>query len=177
MSYIGTRYGRMVNIVHPNPNDISIEDIADALSKICRFGGHCDPFYSVAQHSVLVAANMPRAGALEGLLHDASEAYLGDVVAPLKHQPELAGYRKLEARMMEAISVRFGLGMEHWHPHIKVADARAYVTEVTQRTDRNVQRDPICIEFQPYEVTLEEWDSDTAKKQFLHAFNIARSWR
>lgn len=76
--------GLEVNFLQPTEDSIDIEDIAHALSNICRFGGHCFPFYSVAQHSVIVAALAPERLRLAALLHDASEAYLGDVIKPLK---------------------------------------------------------------------------------------------
>ena len=65
----------------------SVEDIALALSKICRFGGRCTDFYSVAEHSIMVADIVSETNpelAVHGLLHDASEALLGDTVTPLK---------------------------------------------------------------------------------------------
>lgn len=102
------------------PEEIALEDIARALSHLCRFGGHVRAFHSVAAHSVLVSkvvmdslAHLPtarlRLGAALGLLHDASEAYLGDVTRPLKMRPSMAGYRELEASVMTAVWTRFGL--------------------------------------------------------------------
>jgi len=98
----------------PKPEDIHLADIATALSRVCRFGGHGRAFYSVAQHSVLVSHEVKRrGGSLQdqqwGLLHDASEAYLGDVVWPLKRSPLMAGYKELERRSEVAIAKRFGL--------------------------------------------------------------------
>lgn len=78
------------NVVRPfadNPGRLTIIDVAAGLSRISRFGGHCQPWYSVAEHSLLVSELMRphgRFGMLLGLLHDAAEAYLGDVPTPLK---------------------------------------------------------------------------------------------
>ncbi len=77
---------------------------------ICRFGGHCREFYSVAQHSVRVAMAVPIEVRLQALLHDASEAYLGDVVRPLKRL--MPNYRGLEAKVLSVIMARFGCPTE-----------------------------------------------------------------
>lgn len=100
--------------LEPHPNDVRIEDIAHALSNLCRFAGHTREFYSVAQHCVLVSeiCGPEPSTALWGLLHDASEAYLCDIVRPLKHAPELAGYRDIERAVQAAVCVRFGLPIE-----------------------------------------------------------------
>ena len=82
-----TASGRRAFVEDPRACDLVIEDIAHALSNICRFGGHCSRFYSVAQHSVCVSALVERTRpdlALHALLHDAAEAYVGDVIRPIK---------------------------------------------------------------------------------------------
>jgi hypothetical protein len=100
--------GTQINLNEPTPDMIRIDDIAAALSKICRFGGQTNAFYSVAQHSVLVAALAPEKLKREGLMHDAAEAYLGDVIKPLKVMLGYA-YEKLELDFMDAINATFGL--------------------------------------------------------------------
>ena len=110
--YITTVTGNRINLRDPLPNSISITDITHALSHIPRFGAHTWQFYSVAQHSLLVASLAPEAIKLEALLHDASEAYLGDVIKPLKI---LIGreYQVLEDTFMLAIIRRFNLNPEY----------------------------------------------------------------
>jgi len=81
---VSTKSGRRVALLNPSPSQIVIGDIAHGLAHQCRFNGQTSKFYSVAQHSVLVASILPRELRLAGLLHDASETYLGDVVQPLK---------------------------------------------------------------------------------------------
>lgn len=89
------------------PDDIDIEEIAHALSNICRFGGHCQEFYSVAQHSLIVSSLCPRELQLIGLLHDAPEAYIGDMVRPLKiNIPE---FRTIEDQIWTSIAAKFTL--------------------------------------------------------------------
>ena len=103
--WIQTYTGKKISICNPDPALIEWDDIVHALSMICRFGGHARRFFSVAEHSILVSHLVPKSPkklALTALLHDAPEAYLGDVVKPLKiHLPE---YMELEKKWARAIS-------------------------------------------------------------------------
>ena len=110
--YFRTHSGLHVHPFNPKPDEISIFDIARSLSQMCRFLGHTEAFYSVAQHSVLVSELVPREDALWGLLHDASEAYLCDLPSPIKRDPEMNIYRILEDRLMAAVCERYGLRPE-----------------------------------------------------------------
>lgn len=87
--------------------EIHIVDIAHALSLQCRFNGHCKEFYSVAQHSVLVSDLLPKGLKLAGLLHDAAEAYLGDMIRPLKNS--MVQYKDAEWHLEKVIAKSFGL--------------------------------------------------------------------
>lgn len=118
--------GEFVNLLDPKTDTIHITDIARALSRICRFTKHCEKFYSVAQHSVLVSKTVPEHLALEGLLHDASKTYLGDVATPLKQL--LPEYLDLEARMNACIARTFGL-MDLTLDEIKKTNKRVLATE------------------------------------------------
>lgn len=104
-----------------------IEDIAHALSHICRFTGHTSVHYSVAEHSYRASFCVPEDFALEALLHDASEAYLGDVSSPLKSL--LPDYRvierMLEKRIAEVFDVPFPMS-----PCVKLADLQMVATEM-----------------------------------------------
>jgi hypothetical protein len=110
----------------PEPDDIDPADIAHALAMVCRFGGHTSRFYSVAEHSFLISERVPTPLALWGLLHDAAEAYVGDMVRPLKYQ--LPDYRAVEAAIMDAVCYRFGLE-PGCPPEVKAADVRMLATE------------------------------------------------
>jgi 5'-deoxynucleotidase YfbR-like HD superfamily hydrolase len=94
----------------PRPEDVHPADIAHALSMLCRFAGHVDRFYSVAEHCVLLSRWAESTGdladPLEMLLHDATEAYVVDVPRPLKRS--LPEYQRIEARVATAIAQRFG---------------------------------------------------------------------
>lgn len=82
--WIQTFTGKQFWPLTPKAEDVCIEDIAHALAFKCRFGGHCKTFYSVAEHSCRVAEILRPEHQLIGLLHDAAEAYLPDVAAPIK---------------------------------------------------------------------------------------------
>ncbi|KAA5961046.1 MULTISPECIES: HD family hydrolase [Pantoea] len=107
MSWITTLSGKHFNFHDISPDAICIEDIAGALSKICRFTGHIPEFYSVAQHSVHVSYLVPPEFALEALLHDAAEAYCNDLAAPLKQL--LPDYQRQIEEVEVVIAAKFGV--------------------------------------------------------------------
>lgn len=127
-STILTTSGRYFDLIAPKVEMVATIDIAVGLANTCRFGGQLrilngkQLFYSVAQHSVLVSRLVPAQLALMGLLHDSAEAYIGDVVAPLKqHLPE---FKVIEHRIERVIAKKYGLTFP-WAPEIKQADLRA----------------------------------------------------
>lgn len=106
LTAIRTRSGRLVDLANPRVDDIDINDVAWSLARLCRFTGHTSEHYSIAQHSVGVSrVAEPR----WGLLHDATEAYLGDVSRPLKLL--LPDYRALEDRWLGVVAARFSLAL------------------------------------------------------------------
>jgi 5'-deoxynucleotidase YfbR-like HD superfamily hydrolase len=112
-SSIKTYSGR-IDPLNPVADEVNIEDIAHALARQCRYNGHCVGFLSVARHSIWVAERLAAQGhnktmQLTGLLHDAAEAYLGDLVRPLKHTPFGALYLEVEAALEVVIATKFSL--------------------------------------------------------------------
>lgn len=106
--------------------DINIVDIAHSLAFQCRYNGHTKYFYSVAEHCVLISYAVPEEDALWGLLHDAPEAYISDMIRPLKKKmPE---FRELDEHIMTLICEKFGLPLE-MPESIKEADNRIIENE------------------------------------------------
>ena len=167
MSWIQTYTGRRFYPLNPQSEDVDILDIAHALSNMCRFNGHTRQFYSVAQHSVLVSCIVPIPLALEGLLHDAAEAYFADIVRPVK--PHLFGLGEIEQRIHAAIAERFGIRAE-MDERIKHADM---VMLATERRDLLLPTDDewACLDgIAPRFEQITVWDPETAKALFLERF-------
>lgn len=136
--------------------------IAGALCHLNRFTGHVGQ-YSVAQHSCHVSDNMPDELKLDGLLHDATEAYLGDVSAPLKaHLPE---YARLEAFYHEQIDKHYGVATRH--EMVKSVDLRMLVTEAR---DLGLDVDAFPVFVAPFDFTVERWSADRAYQEFMSRF-------
>ena len=126
--WILTASGRRFDVDSPRAADVHAEDLAHALAHLCRFAGHTRVHYSVAQHSLLVSELVPEDLALAGLLHDAGEAYLGDVVGPVARR--LPTFRALERGILAAVAARFGLRPERFHDaRVRHADRVALLTE------------------------------------------------
>jgi uncharacterized protein len=124
--YLQTVSGRWVNPFDPDPEQLDAGDIARALANQCRFGGHSRVFYSVAQHSVIVSELVEQRGGdaedvFAALMHDASEAYLGDMPHPIKHRSPLgAAFKAAEDHLEAALRERFRIKADV--PEIKRAD-------------------------------------------------------
>lgn len=168
---IQLRSGRYFNLLEPNPDALTVEDIAHALANTCRFGGHVREFYSVAQHSVLACQLMPLSLRLDALFHDASEAILVDMPTPVKAL--LPEYRVLENTIQCAIATHFGA--RHPKPHqVEMADRTLLATE---------RRDlmPACsIEWEilrgvtPLQETITPWQPQRAYEAFLIEYHETR---
>jgi uncharacterized protein len=157
----------------PLPSEINIEDIAHSLANQCRFAGHVQRFYSVAQHSVLVSRIVPRQHALWGLLHDATEAYLVDLPRPVKRYSRLGEeYRGIEARLMQAICVRFDLPFEE--PRcVKYADDVLLMTEKRDLMPNSPAKWRETADPLPYPIV--PWAPISAEEEFLATFDLMRT--
>jgi hypothetical protein len=163
--WINTVSGRRFHPLDPRPDEIDAEDIGWSLSMVCRFNGGLRQFFSVAQHCVMVANHVPPEHAFAGLLHDASEAYLGDVVTPLKAILD-GRYKSLENSVGKAIFERFGLSWPMC-PEIKVADQRAVATEIRDLTPASVYWKPGT---EPYPGKIRAWSQEEAFLTWMNWF-------
>lgn len=146
--------GGYFDFINPERSDIRIKDIARGLSNTCRFGGQAsygDGFYSVAQHSVLVSRLVPPEHAFAGLMHDAAEAYVGDMVGPLKQL--CPDYKVIEKRVEAAIFAHFDIATP-LHPSVKHADLRALRTEQRDLTSGSGDNWNGLDDFEPWEATI-----------------------
>jgi len=177
---IRLRSGRYFDLADPKPDQFTLADIAGALSKICRFGGQVGKFYSVAQHSVLCADQamldgLPLSVRRAALMHDAAEAFTGDIVKPLKVMlPEFA---EIERRVEYVVNLKYGLltGPYDWD-RVKEIDRAMLMAErrmlfsadqVEWTGERDVRR---------IELAAECYPPEAAERAFLKAAAALSIW-
>ena len=172
--WIQTATGGQFWPTDPRAEEIMIEDVAHALSRINRFTGHILPeFYTVAEHccrvSDLLCALYPgeRRLHLEGLLHDAPEFSISDLNTPLKRDPLLRGYKLIEERIRLAFAERFGLPAEP-DPRVKEADLVLLATE--QRDVMASSRHAWKLSCDPLREIIYSWSPTRAKREFLRRY-------
>lgn len=166
--WIGTYSGKKYFPTDPDPADVDIKDIGRSLSKMCRFGGHSKWFYSVAEHSIHVSRVVPPQFALQGLLHDATEAYCVDVPRPLKVQ--LTNYADIEERNWQAIASRFGLPPV-LDQSVKDADNAVLMAERDQIMSRKMPDwHPNLMMIQPAKVRISCMTPSRAFRLFMWRF-------
>lgn len=139
LAWIETYSGIKFDVLDPKPEMISIEDIAHSTSQANRFTGHCRFPYPVSQHSRLGSYIVEPEFALDFLLHDASEGYIGDMNRPLKHF-SIAGdeYRKVEARLQGVICDVFGINRVE-PEQVKIVDNLMLYAEKNQLMNADVE--------------------------------------
>lgn len=180
--------GRRLDLLDPSPLDVEIADIAHGLARVARWNGQTDGahIFSVAQHTLLVDAvararwpSLDRRARLEILLHDAPEYVIGDMISPFK--AVIGGaYKIVEARLLGAIHLRFGLPVKHAseiEKMIKTADRGAACLEATKLAGfspaeaRRFFGPPPKLSPAIERDYLTPWPASTAEKRFLERFN------
>lgn len=172
---IQTFKGTYFDYTNPELSVIDIEDIAHGLANLCRFNGQSSKFYSVAQHSVLMAYAVNRAGgnAFEALMHDAHEAYVGDMPSPLKQL--IPGFKEIEKRVWAAVRARFDLALK-MSPEIKEADLRMLLTEQEALMTPPFNHWAARSHASPYSgFKIVPWSPEDAKRRFLDLFRILQA--
>jgi 5'-nucleotidase len=160
--------GRSIDLLRPLVDGIFIEDIACSLAKLNRFTGYTSRIYTVAEHCLLGLDYLPAGERFEFLLHDATEAYLGDVSGPLKALEGMESYRGLESVWACVIAERFGL-KKKTPGGVRVTDQRMLVTEMRDlRGRRPLWGDKV----KPFPCTLpaHETSATLLEQRFLEAF-------
>lgn len=177
-----TYTGLQFDLLEPTMDMICIEDIAHHLAIENRFNGSTKFPYSVGYHSILVSRQCPSGLELEGLLHDAAEAYCKDLPSPLKkvmyanlgEAGQFNKYMKIENHIQSAINIRFGIKE---YSLIKTVDLRMATTEIKQLLvnfpEENWAHDYVTAE--PYDnVNIMNLSFDNVERLFLEAYN---KWR
>lgn len=163
-SFIRLNSGNKFNFHKIDINSIFVEDIAHSLSYQCRFNGHSSRFYSVAEHCVRGAQIVPESLRLDFLLHDAAEAYIGDLSAPLKKI--IPQFKKIEESIDRVISEKFGISYPH-NIQVKKADLIMLATEMR---DLMPGTDYLDFEYESLKEVIVPWPAELAKSRFLECF-------
>ena len=159
--------GAYFDLLDPAGSDFTIHDIAHGLSHTCRYAGQCNGFYSVAEHSWHTSFLVPEHLQLAALMHDAAEAFIGDVTRPLKSL--LPDYKRIERGVEDAIAARFGIiGMDA--PEVKRADLAMLAAEQAQIMPSHADAWAVLGGIIPAPVDVVMWTPPVAKAWFLHRF-------
>ncbi|MGI9210923.1 MAG: metal-dependent phosphohydrolase [Methylococcaceae bacterium] len=168
MSYISTYLGNRFFPLEPRIDQIHIEDIAHGLAYTCRFNGQTTQFYSVAQHSLMVCELVAEEYKFAALLHDAAEAYLGDMVKPLKRL--LPQFAEIEHSVSAIITEAFKIPASD-HAAIKQADLIALATEKRDLMPNSTEAWLDLLGFDPLPDRIIPLPPLEAKQAFLSAFH------
>lgn len=172
-----TASGRAFWTMDPCVDDVYIEDIAWQLARQCRFNGalrYGVEIYTVAQHCCLVSDHLPLELKLEGLLHDAAEAYTGDMIKPIKLQ--LPGWKTIEHRVERVIRQRYGLPLT-MTPAVKEQDRAAVATEHRDLQYHTGEVDWGDWKQHCWPERIYPWSVSTAREEFMARFVYLAQWR
>ncbi len=174
---IVTYTGKLFDVLNPKPELVCIKDIAHSLANQCRYAGHTEEFYSVAQHSVLMAVATELPGdPMQKLLHDSAEAYFGDIASPLKRRIMvelntncLYPISDIEWNLLRTIQEALGINLD-LGPDIKEADMWMLATEVRDLMPPHPVWDKYIEGYEPLKHII-PWTPTFAESQFLHTYH------
>jgi len=187
INHIITYTGKSFNLLEPKPEMVCIEDIAHSLAYQCRYTGHSRGFYSVAQHCVLMAENTDLPGdPLQKLLHDADEAYIGDIARPWKalldvyipRNKTTLNYHipvsKFEQGIQDVIGLALGVNLEH-SAEVKTADIRMMATEIRDLMPPGFSSEEWGLDISnPVKKVIVPWSPFESEAMFLHTYKELR---
>ena len=163
------RSGAYIDLAAPDCSKVTINDIAVGLSRMCRFAGQCEKFYSVAEHSVIASRIAPRKFAYEALMHDATEALIGDVTSPLKAM--LPDYRKIEQAVEYSLFAAFNVQMGPTaHQTVKCADLAMLEAEKRKLFTNMPRQELLSNAIGTAYRQIGCWLPDEAERRFLERF-------
>lgn len=162
--------GAKFDLVDLESNEFKVLDLAQGISKLCRFGGACTEFYSVAQHSVLCAVYAPEHLKYQALMHDIHETITGDMPSPIKRN--LPDYREFENRIAAFIRRRLDLPID-LDPLIHEIDMRMLVTEKRDIMAKcEHEWSSYMQQFDPYEDKITPWRESIALIAFMQSYKM-----
>lgn len=191
--WVQTFTGKQFYPLDPRPGEVCVEDVAHALANVCRFAGHCRQFYSVAQHSIACSLFAPAESALPALLHDAAEAYMGDIARPWKRflcvatgiknsYPTYEPIKTTEHRLLDAILFSLSCPprgdacwkvVEEIDMRMLATEARDLMSPLADDWSNTFTKSPCAgrYAFDPYPYTIVSWAPAEAKERFLQRYS------
>jgi hypothetical protein len=182
LSWIQTYTRKAFDVLQPNVHDVELTDIVVSLSHTCRFNGHCREFYSVLQHSAIVAERMAewnfhantdlerhKNAVRRALLHDAGEAYISDIPRPVKSY--LCNAKVIEGRVLSVIHEAFGVRKDdEADAIIKFLDNKVLITEA-----RSLLRGGLLDGWgddlpEPFEELITPWPTECVRTTWFDAW-------
>lgn len=167
-SYLITYTGKHFYPFAPKAKDVDILDIAHSLSLLCRFNGHTKKFFSVAQHCCNAYDLASNSNKFAALMHDSSEAYLSDVIRPIK--PYLTNYYKIEKKLEVVLAKKFRYKYPY-EEEVKMVDDMLLHTELRDLFDNRRFDSSLALSF-----SIDPWDCLRSEKEFLTRFNQGKRY-
>lgn len=168
--WISLLSGAQFNYNKPEESGVTLDDLASALSNVCRFSGHLPCFYSVAQHLVNTSRIVDVEFAFDALMHDTAEAFTNDLPTPLKWA--LPIFKELETKIESAMAKKFGFNYPY-SSEVKQADTEMLILEklyVKKDTSSWPNYEGIKVDHLVDKVDLKPWQPVRAKREFLERY-------